>query len=410
MKTWFPLRISEFGVSAAIYKSQQVQNGQTYDGYLVVYSLLGRRKRVWRSDLEEAKAAARDACVKISNGEQAVLELRQTDRLTYLRAAQAVASSKVPIDIACLEFAEARTLLGGKVGILEACRFWLKNNSVERPIITVSAAVEQIKEQSRIDRKSDERKTRIATVLGRLANDLQIEVHKITPDTISRWLAALPFAERTRRNYSDLVGVFNRFCVLRGYIAKGVDWLDGVQKYRARKIGMISTYDPGEMTTLLRYCEQHAKDMVAFFAIGAFAGLRHSEIDRLDWKQVDLDDGFIEVLPIEGTKAEERRRLVPIKPNLEAWLLTVRKDSGSVCRYESSTKQMLKVANGAAIEWRHNALRHSCISYKVAESGDVARTADESGNSVGVIKSNYLKRLKPAMAAAWFNIMPEVKA
>jgi integrase len=410
MKTRFPLRISEFGVSTSIHKSRQVQNGQTYDGYLVVYSLLGRRKRVWRSDLGEAKAAAREACVKISNGEQVVLELRQSDRLTYLRAVEAVAGVEVPIDIACREYAEARALLGGRVGVLEACRDWLKRNAVERPVATVATAVEQIKEQSRIDRKSEERKTRIATVLGRLANDLQIEVHKITPDIISRWLAALPFAERTRRNYSDLIGVFNRFCILRGYIGKEVDWLDGVQKYRARKIGTISTYQPGEMRALLRYCERHARDMVAFFAIGAFAGLRHSEIDRLDWKQVDLDDGFIEVLPTEGTKAEERRRLVPIKPNLKAWLLTVRKDSGPVCRYESSTKQMYKVANGAGVVWLHNALRHSCISYKVAESGDVARVADESGNSVGVIKSNYLRRFKPALAADWFTIMPEVQS
>jgi hypothetical protein len=58
------------------------------------------------------------------------------------------------------------------------------------------------------------------------------------------------------------------------------------------------------------------------------------------------------------------------------------------------------------MKWKKNALRHSYISYRVAECADVARVADESGNSPGIIKTNYLKRVKPDQAAEWFNIMP----
>ena len=35
-------------------------------------------------------------------------------------------------------------------------------------------------------------------------------------------------------------------------------------------------------------------DVVPFLAIGAFAGLRHAEILRLDWAEVDLAGGHIE--------------------------------------------------------------------------------------------------------------------
>ena len=58
------------------------------------------------------------------------------------------------------------------------------------------------------------------------------------------------------------------------------------------------------------------------------------------------------------------------------------------------------------MRWKKNALRHSYISYRVAESADVARVADESGNSPAIIKANYLKRVKPDQAAEWFNVMP----
>lgn len=404
----FPLTVTESGVSAKIYRGKQTRNGTIYNGFIVAYSLLGKRKQVWRSELGDAKTHAREVCGRIANGESEVLQLTNHDRLTYLRAVEAVSALRIPIDVLCREYAEAAAILKGRASIVEAARDWVKRNAVELPRITLAKAVEECLEQARIDRKSSERVKRLSS-LERLANDLQVEVHTITPDVISRWLAALPFAERTRANYRDVVGFFCRFCVRRGYLAKGTDWLEGVQKYRKRKIGVISIFEPAEMTKFLRHAEQHAKDMVPFLAIGAFAGLRTSEIERLNWRQVDLEDGYIEVLPIDGTKSEERRRLVPIKPNLKAWLSRYQKESGPVFQYENSAKQIEKLEAGAACAWRHNAMRHTCISCRIAESGDVARVADESGNSPTVIRSAYLRRLKPTQAAEWFNIMPEVQ-
>ena len=47
----------------------------------------------------------------------------------------------------------------------------------------------------------------------------------------------------------------------------------------------------------------HVRDeLKPFVAIGAFAGLRHAEIQRLDWREVHLADRFIEV-PRDGEQA-----------------------------------------------------------------------------------------------------------
>ena len=59
-------------------------------------------------------------------------------------------------------------------------------------------------------------------------------------------------------------------------------------------------------------------------------------------------------------------------------------------------------AQGDKLAWKKNALRHCYISYRVAECADVARVADEGGNSPAIIKANYLKRVKPEQAKAWF--------
>ena len=103
-----------------------------------------------------------------------------------------------------------------------------------------------------------------------------------------------------------------------------------------------------------------------------------------------------------------------MKPNLKAFLEQVEKKSGKVVSLVNTTKQLLKTAADTAdvqneveaLEWKHNALRHTNISARVAESGDVPRVADEAGNSPQVICKNYLKRMRPAAAEEWFAIQP----
>ena len=139
--------------------------------------------------------------------------------------------------------------------------------------------------------------------------------------------------------------------------------------------------------------------ILPLIVIGGFAGLRHAEIARLEWQDIDLEEGFIEV-KAENAKTDTRR-IVPLKANLKAFLLPLAKKSGKVISVVNTTKQLLKTATDTAdaenqiegLEWKHNALRHTYISARVAESGDVPRVADEAGNSPQVIRTNYLKRI-----------------
>jgi integrase len=266
-----------------------------------------------------------------------------------------------------------------------------------------------MKKQAETDGKSALRLKQLANVLNRFALDFNLEVHTVTPKLIADYLTALELAERTRRNHRDVIGFFNRWLVLRGYLAKGTDWLEGVQNYTARKLGHISTYTAEEMQRLIAAADNRILPMIV---IGGFAGLRHAEIARLEWQDIDLEEGFIEV-KAENAKTDTRR-IVPLKANLRAFLAPLAKKSGTVVSVANTTKQLLKTATDTAdaekeikaLEWKHNALRHTYISARVAECGDVPRVADEAGNSPQVIRTNYLKRLRPSAAAEWFAIQP----
>ncbi|MEI9962706.1 MAG: site-specific integrase [Limisphaerales bacterium] len=121
--------------------------------------------------------------------------------------------------------------------------------------------------------------------------------------------------------------------------------------------------------------------------IGGFAGLRHAEIARLDWQDIDLEENFIEVKAINAKT--DTRRIVPLKPNLKAFLIPLSKKDGKVITVANTTKQILKTAAAtgdntgaiAPLKWKHNALRHTYISARVAECADLPRIADEAGNS-----------------------------
>jgi len=136
---------------------------------------------------------------------------------------------------------------------------------------------------------------------------------------------------------------------------------------------------------------------------------------------VHLKDRFIEVKAAKAKTAS--RRIVPISANLAKWLKDHAKDDGRVVPFDSINKQIgwlvedtnkvLKEAASEAgkdpekaklVKWKKNALRHSYISYRVAETQDVAKVALEAGNSPQMIFQHYRELVRPDAAKEWFGI------
>src|ERR1035437_8344658 len=398
--------IKRNGVSVRIRPT--IKDGATY--FVLDYRNQGQRKLVWRSTLAAARAAANGAIDKITEGESEVLNLKSADAHAYARARAALDGIEKGIDDAAKEYAEAHRLLNGAASILEACRDWAKRHAVKLPRIMVADAVAEFKRQCVADGKSKLRLKEISTVLTRFAEAFNVEIHTLEPKMIADYLTALPLAERTRRNQRNGIGFFNRWLVLRGYLAKGTDLLDGVQNNSLRQHGEITTYTADEMRRLIAAADDRILPLIV---IGGVAGLRHAEIQRLEWEDIDLEEGFIE---IKADKAKTKtRRIVPIKDNLKKFLLPIAKAGGKVATINNTSKERGKTAAKTgdeakeipALAWKHNALRHTYISARVAECAYISRVADEAGNSPQIISTNYLKRIRPAAAAEWFSIQPK---
>ena len=74
--------IQRNGVTIRLRRTEK--NG--FERFVVDYRVLGQRKLIWRSTLEEARAVANDAIDKITAGQGEVLNLKSADAHSVIRA------------------------------------------------------------------------------------------------------------------------------------------------------------------------------------------------------------------------------------------------------------------------------------------------------------------------------------
>lgn len=161
-----------------------------------------------------------------------------------------------------------------------------------------------------------------------------------------------------------------------------------------------------ELSALLDTATRLFPDILPMLAIGAFAGLRDAEIKRLDWSEVDLVRGFVEV---KGSKAKSaRRRIVQIQPNLAAWLRQYRNMAGRLVPPNARNKLDVIRKDSGLTRWPKNGLRHSFASYRLAAIHDAPRVASELGHtSPQMLYSTYRELVLPEEAERYWNIVPK---
>jgi len=69
----------------------------------------------------------------------------------------------------------------------------------------------------------------------------------------------------------------------------------------------------------------------------------------------------------------------------------------------------IHLASKSGVPWKHNGLRHSYISYRVAETKNVYQTSLEAGNSPQMIFKHYRQLVTETTAKDWFSIVPAKK-
>jgi integrase len=224
-------------------------------------------------------------------------------------------------------------------------------------------------------------------------------VSEIQAHEIDRWLRDLDVSPVTRNNSRRVLRTAFSFAVAHNYCVENPAAKTAKAKEIEGTVGILSVPETA------RLLEAADAELVPFIAIGAFAGLRRAEIERLDWSEVDLDQRLITVQAVKAKSA--RRRFVKIHANLAKWLAPYAAHRGMVA--PGNCRKMLEATRAAAgiKEWPSNALRHSFASYHLAHFNDAAALALELGHTdAGLVFQHYRQLVKPKDAEKYWNLFP----
>lgn len=381
------------------------------DSFTVAYWNDGKRVRKVYSSFQTAKLEAELAANQLTTGDLDVLTLKSEDRAAYLRALHHLDPIGIPIETAAAEYSEARKQLGD-VPLSRAVEHYLRHhppNIAPRPVDRV---IDELLEAKKHDGRSEVYLDNLRYNFRKFANGFQCNIADITGLDIDRWMRNLKLSPRTRNNLRASLKTLFNFAKARKYLPKDFDELAAVGTAK-KSGGEIEIFKPEEMKTILQCAPSK---LIPFLTLGAFAGIRHAEIQRLDWKDIRFKDGIIDIRAAKAKTAS--RRTIPLLPNLRAWLRTFRKTSGPVFEgqkpgnalillTETIQKSTQPGSKRSKFAWKHNGLRHSFISYRISQTQNVAQVALEADNSPQVIFSNYRELVTPSAAKAWFEISPE---
>lgn len=344
---------------------------EKYTTYFVCWYVGRQRMRRGLSSLEAAKREAKAIAESLSDGSATVAEISQRD-LQYYKACEA-SMNGVPLDRAVKAYLETNPAEVEKIRLAELVEEFIKRNTAD-PHLSLA------------------QKSTMRHHLGKFAKAVNRPLTLITSHDVDNYLDNPEYAPRTRHNHRSSIIVLFNYARRKGYLPEDKKHAAEKSEEIRFKRPEVEIYSPAQANALLSLADPC---LTPFLAIGLFAGVRSAELQRLSWEDVDWTGGVIR-LDKNITKTNQSR-LVPMLPNLTAWLLPYKGLKGNIMKSQKATNTYkiigpwLKSAENPALpsRWIDNGMRHSFASYYLAFTQNAAQAALACGHSVSMLLGTY---------------------
>lgn len=393
----YPFSIKEGSVVVKIYRSKHKTTKSGYV-YTVAYkSFAGIRKLPQTASEKKAETEARRIAVALAAGKIASAEFSSAER-DELFAAKKMCGDQ-PL-LSCLaEYNKAKELVGSN--LFAAAKNWsdANGNSFTRKLFR-DVVDEFVVAKKKLGYSPIENH---GAIYALLKSDLgSFFVNDLTTIQLTTWLhkSQSPCTFNTRRK--RLVAIFN-WCRNVGYLPETIrtaatktETADEVPK----PIGIIT---PAEFGALLHQVSIDAKQSLPCLVFAGFCGLRSCELKNQDWSNVYLDRQLLNVT--SGKKGTDSDRIVPLCDAAVRWLQLCENHTGLICE-KQDLRNIRIVAKKIGVSIPKNGLRHSFVSYRVAQKQDCNQAALEAGHSLKIQKKHYKFPVPQKEGEAWFGIVP----
>jgi len=390
--------VISLGQNAAEIKIYTLRRANGYQSHQCTWREMGRRQVKTFAQMSAAKLFAQQKTVALANGLPDLSTASQRD-IEILKSCEALVERfGSSITAAIEEWANARQLLSG-TPLSDAARFYTSHHAAIKPITVASAVDECIAAKTAAGFSLVYQATLKYQLKRFVASFGPLQLADISTRQIDEFFQAQKLAPTSKNCLRKRVVTLLSWAREKGYLMSDRPTAAEKTTGFVQDAGAPEIYTPLEMKSLLVAC---SSEILPGLAIGGFTGIRTAEIARLAWEDVLWDRGFIEV---KAKNAKTRaRRLVPISANLAKWLDPFRSETGLIC--PSATSGYSHATKNSGVEWKHNALRHSYASYRLAQTQDAAKVALEMGNSPAMLFAHYREIVTPEDAEQWFGIVP----
>ena len=232
---------------------------------------------------------------------------------------------------------------------------------------------------------------------------------EVTSDDIAGFLGQWELST-TRVSCGRRLYGFFAWLVTQGFTAQNPLQLLPRPEYRA---GSKDIYQAEEVRDILGRTWQ--TDQLGYWVLALFAGIRTSEIERIQaspnpWAFFRMADGVIE---IPARLAKNRRRVIPINPTLRAWLriIELRRipffPKNAVEKIRRVRKTVLRRTRAGCVPKCANMARRSYINYRLAlPEASFAGVGQEAGNREPTLRKFYRRPTTRAAAREFWALTP----
>lgn len=389
--------------------------------WLVKWREAGRGRSTTKTKKDDALTEAKDQAKRLdgASGRQWV----SSAEAELVRKVKRLAGDRTPF--AWIDLVEdAIKAAGGLKQLQDAATGFSKLKSKAGSHKTFGDLYGRLEQEYREHRRLETWKT-VRTELKPFSREIAgLELGAITAEDVAGWCGRGTPSARTFNNRRTIWGAaFAR--------ARELGWIDVHSRTAAemvpkRREGQKSpsVWSPAEAADILKYLRRLAPDLIAYFALQCWAGLRPSEAQAVEWKDINSPEGYVHVRhEVAGKLGAER--FVPIQANLKAILASLpaveeripkgrssvhrRRDLARLTEFPAPLNAASRLAAvvceaGIVNEWPRDVCRHSFCTYRLAVTKAIGTVAEEAGNSESVIRKSYRRPVPPEVGEKWFAV------
>lgn len=207
-------------------------------------------------------------------------------------------------------------------------------------------------------------------------------ITSITGTMIEQWFDRRREALTTRKGGMSRISTLLSFARRRSYVSiNPVENMEPVTiDHRPPRI-----LTPMEARRLLLFTRRKMPWRLTHIVLGLYAGIRPAELQRLFWRDIDMEKGIVR---IDAAASKTRqRRIVPLEAKALKWLRVCPQNEKPIG--PRKYKWIAKIEREIGIVWHRDILRHTCASYWLAKHEDVGKVARWLGNSPTILLKHY---------------------